>query len=65
MNPTQQVADAIRNVTAAVQKALDGGHRSRVVDAYDLVEVLLAVADELDPELPPAKAKSRRTQHGR
>ena len=41
MNPTQQTADAIRKVTTAVQEALDGGHRSRMVDACDLVEVLL------------------------
>jgi chorismate mutase len=65
MNPTQQIADAIRKVTAAVQNAIDGGRRSRAVDAYDLVEVLLAVADELDPEFPPAKAKSRKTRRSR
>lgn len=44
-----QVADAIREVTAAIQKAIDDGHRSRVIDAYDLVEVLLSIADRLDP----------------
>ncbi len=65
MNPTQQIADAIRKVTAAVQKALDGGRRSRVVDVYDLVEVLLAVADELDPEFPPTKVKRRKPRRGR
>lgn len=65
MNPTQQIADAIHKVTAAVQTALGSGRRSRVVDAYDLVEVLLAVADELDPELPPAKAKTRKTRRSR
>lgn len=43
------VADAIRQVTAKVQKAIDEGYRSRAIDADDLVEVLLAVADELDP----------------
>jgi hypothetical protein len=64
MKPTQQIADAIRKVTATVQTALGGGRRARVVDAYDLVEVLLAVADELDPELP-AKAKTRKTRRGR
>ncbi len=65
MKPTQQIADAIRKVTAAVQESLDGGRRSRMVDAYDLVEVLLAVADELDPEFPPAKAKTRKPRRGR
>lgn len=32
-----------------MQKAIDAGERSRHVDADDLIEVLLAVADELDP----------------
>ncbi|RLS59560.1 MAG: hypothetical protein DWH91_00125 [Planctomycetota bacterium] len=48
-NPNHQLADAIREVTAAVQKALDDGHRSRKIDADDLVEVLLSIADRLDP----------------
>lgn len=47
-----EVADAIRQVTAKVQKAIDEGFRSRAIDADDLAEVLLAIADELDP--PPA-----------
>lgn len=65
MNPTQQIADAFRKVTAAVQTALDSGRRSRTVDAYDLVEVLLAVADELDPEFAAAKPKRRKRRRGR
>ncbi len=47
-NTTHQLADAIRKVTAAVQKAIDDGHRSRMIDADDLVEVLLAIVDRLD-----------------
>lgn len=50
-NPTHQLADAIREVTAAVQKAMNDGHRSRMIDADDLVEVLLSIADRLDPPL--------------
>lgn len=46
-----QVADAIRKVTAAVKRELDAGRRSSHVDAHDLVDVLLAIADELDPPL--------------
>jgi hypothetical protein len=51
-----QVADAIRTVTVRVQQAIEDGHRSRVIDADDLVEVLLAIADELDAPVaePPA-----------
>jgi hypothetical protein len=45
----QRVADAIRKVTAAAQRAFDDGERSAMIDLHDLVEVLLAIADELDP----------------
>lgn len=48
-NATEQIADAIREVTAAVQAAVTNGYRSRMIDADDLVEVLLAIADRLDP----------------
>lgn len=50
-NPTHQLADAIREVTASVQKAIDDGHRSRMIDADDLVEILLSIADRLDPSV--------------
>ena len=50
-NPTHQLADAIREVTVAMQKAIDDGHRSRMIDADDLVEVLLSIADRLDPPI--------------
>jgi chorismate mutase len=52
----QAVADAIREVTARMQDALEGGRRSSRLDAEDLVEVLLAIADRLDPPLPAAEA---------
>lgn len=52
----QRIADAIRKVTAQVQRAIDEGRRSRMIDADDLVEVLLAIADELEPEFAPADA---------
>ncbi|MFQ5732127.1 MAG: hypothetical protein ACE5KM_09235 [Planctomycetaceae bacterium] len=44
----QKLIDAIRHVTAKVQRAINDGHRSRMIDADDLVEVLLAIADELE-----------------
>ena len=44
-----EVADAIRTVTAKIQDAVDTGRRSTSIDANDLVEVLLAIADQLDP----------------
>jgi len=49
-----EVADAIRTVTAQMQKALDTGRRSQNVDADDLIEALLAIADTLDPPFPDA-----------
>lgn len=51
-NPNHPLADAIREVTIAVQKAIDDGHRLRLIDAEDLVEVLLSIADRLEPPVP-------------
>ena len=48
-----RVADDIRHVTACVQNRIANGERSTHIDADDLVEVLLAIADELDPFPPP------------
>jgi len=59
----KQVADAIRKVTAKMQAAIDDGQRSRQIDAEDLIEVLLAVADQLDPPFggqPPKTTYARR-----
>jgi hypothetical protein len=44
-----RVSDALRAVGARMQQAIDAGQRSVTVDAEDLIEVLLALADELDP----------------
>ncbi len=49
------VADAIRTVTAKMQKAIDAGYASRGIDADDLIEALLAIADELDPQFESAR----------
>jgi len=43
------LADILREVTVSVQQALESGHRSRPIDADDLIEVLLTIADRLDP----------------
>jgi len=48
----QQVADAIRKVTAVMQKRFENGEVSAVIDLHDLIEVLLTIADELDPPVP-------------
>lgn len=44
-----RIANVIREVTAAMQSAIAEGYRARMIDAEDLVEVLLAIADRLDP----------------
>ena len=54
-----ELADAIRKVTAAIQRELDAGRRSSHLDAHDLVDVLLAVADEIDPPLDPRPRDER------
>ena len=51
-----EIVDAIREVTACVQRAIEDGHRSREIDADDLVEVLLAIADRLVPPLANVEA---------
>lgn len=59
----KQVADAIRKVTTRMQAALDAGQRSRQIDAEDLIDVLLAIADQLDPPFggqPPKTTLTRR-----
>jgi len=57
----QKLADAIRKVTATMQTELDSGGRSSHLDAHDLIEVLLAIAEEIDPEFPPPAVDKRRS----
>ena len=53
MTNEQRIADAFRNVALRLELALDEGRRSNRIDAEDLRETLLALADELDPPVPP------------
>lgn len=55
-NPELKIADAIREVTVAMQRAVVDGYHSRTIDADDLVEVLLAIADRLDPPVAESVA---------
>ena len=50
-NPTHHQADSIREVSIAVPQAIDDGHHSRLIDADGSVEVLLFIADCLDPPI--------------
>lgn len=50
--PEHAVADALRKVALQLEIAIDERRRSNRLDADDLLETLLAVADELDPPVP-------------
>ena len=49
--PECKIADALRAVALRLENALEEGRRSTHIDAHDLLETLLAVADQLDPPL--------------
>ena len=53
----QELADALRKVTAAMQTEIESGRRSTQIDAHDLIDLLLAVADQIDPPFgsPPGQ----------
>ena len=44
-----QVANAIRRAAATMSKAIDAGRRSTKIDANDLIDILLTIAEEIDP----------------
>ncbi len=50
--PEHRMADALRVVALRLEHAMESGHHSSRIDAHDLVETLLAVAEELDPATP-------------
>jgi len=54
------VADALRKVARRIDEELGDGVRSWKIDAEDLLETLLSVADELDPPLPGPKPAFRK-----
>lgn len=54
-----EVAEALRKVTAAMQSELESGRRSTHIDANDLVDLLLAVADEIDPPFASQRRDER------
>lgn len=47
--PEWKVAHAVRVVALRLEQAIESGRRSNRIDAEDLRETLLAIADELDP----------------
>ncbi len=53
-NPEFKLADALRVVALRLENALEEGRRSSRIDANDLLETLLAVAEHLDPPVAEA-----------
>lgn len=51
MTNAHQLADAFRTVSLRLERALEEGRRSAHLDANDLCETLLSIADILDPPL--------------
>lgn len=51
--PEQKVADAVRIVAMRLEDALERGRRSTRLDANDLLQTLLSIADEIDPPVRP------------
>lgn len=49
--PEHKIADAFRVVALRLEDALERGRRSTRIDANDLLETLLAIADQIDPPL--------------
>ena len=56
--PEHRVADALRKIAHRIDNALCNGVRCRTIDATDLLQTLLSVADELDP--PVRKKRHKR-----
>ncbi len=49
MSDIEKVAEALRIVAGKMQKAYDMGQASQTVSLQDLLEMMLAVADKIDP----------------
>ena len=53
-----RVADALRKVALAMQNQLENGRRAGQIDAYDVEDLFLAIADEIDPPLKERRKKA-------
>ena len=49
MTAEQKLADAFRVVALRLEDAIERGRRSNQINANDLLETMLSVADMLDP----------------
>ena len=55
--PTEKVADALRKVSMLLLRDIEE-HGTPRITREDLYETLLAIADHLDPPVPPATPES-------
>ena len=56
-----KVADALRKVASSIDAELGEGQRSWQIDAEDLIQTLLSVADQLDPPVTDREPSSEDT----
>jgi hypothetical protein len=54
MTTEQRVADAFRLVALKLEYAIERGRRTKQIDAEDLLQTLLSIADDLDPQVREA-----------
>ena len=52
MTIEHKIADAFRTVALRLEHAIESGHCDTSLDANDLIETLVSIADELDPPVP-------------
>jgi hypothetical protein len=57
--PEHAVAEALRKVARRIDEQLGDGVRPWKIDAEDLLQTLVSVADELDPPLSQPEPKLR------
>jgi hypothetical protein len=49
MTTEQRIADAFRMVALKLEDAIERGRHTKQIDAEDLLQTLLSIADDLDP----------------
>ncbi len=61
-DPNYRVADAIRKVALRLDEAFESG-KVACIYANQLAEILLSIAEELDPPLPDRDPTNTTTEH--
>lgn len=61
-DPNYRVVDAMREVALRLDEAFETGEVNRI-DASQLAQILLSIAEELDPPLPNRGQTTTNTKH--